>query len=433
VAVTAAMSVALGLLTLRSQHPSAVNRVLSGLAIVSGLLACWAAWLVMRRLDDTGRIARDSSRRLNAAAVTGHELVWEIDRDGVMTYLSDVAREMFGIDPAEVVGQSCFLLLPPEEQHRARSLLTYYVRERRGWEALTFPALHTDGELRWVETTGVAHLDAHGDVIGFTATTHQLDAEALTAMALTETRGRVQDVLTERGLTTVFQPIVDVESGVVVGHEALSRFPAEPAQGPDRWFADADSTGLGLELDVLALETALATAQQLPAACYVSVNVTPATLQSDRLAAAVAAAGISGGRIVVEITEHVSVDDYQTLREPLERLRLLGVRLAVDDAGAGYASFRHILRLRPEFIKLDQEIIRGIHADPARRALAAAVVMFALDVGATVIAEGVETAEELAMVTTLGIDAVQGYLLGRPTADPAEWARSRRLDVTRAG
>jgi EAL domain-containing protein (putative c-di-GMP-specific phosphodiesterase class I) len=109
----------------------------------------------------------------------------------------------------------------------------------------------------------------------------------------------------------------------------------------------------------------------------------------------------------------------------------MGVRLAVDDAGAGYASFRHILRLRPEFIKLDQEITRDIQLDPARRALAAAVVMFALDVGATVIAEGVETDDELAMVANLGIDSAQGYLLGRPSADPMQWTRSWQLEHLR--
>jgi EAL domain-containing protein (putative c-di-GMP-specific phosphodiesterase class I) len=107
------------------------------------------------------------------------------------------------------------------------------------------------------------------------------------------------------------------------------------------------------------------------------------------------------------------------------------VRLAVDDAGAGYASFRHILLLRPEFIKLDREINSGIHADAARRALAAAVAIFALDVGATVIAEGVETEEEASMIATLGIDAIQGYLFGRPTADLEDLWRSRRADVAR--
>jgi PAS domain S-box-containing protein len=414
VAVTATISVTLGLLTLFSMHAARVTRVLGLVGIIAGPLACWVAWLLAGRLRAAGRLARDSSRRLQSAAVTGHELVWEIDPEGVVTYMSDLSREMFGVEPADLVGHTVFVLLPEDQQAHARELLETSIAERRGWSGLTFEAYSGEGELRWVETTGVAHLDTRGDVSSFTATTRVLDAVAVQQITLDRIRDRVQSVLTDGRLTTVFQPIVAVGTGAVVGHEALSRFPDPPVQGPDRWFADADRVGLGLHLDLLALQTALSTAEQLPAFGYVSMNITPATLQSGLLTDVIAGAAIPGERIVVEITEHVSVEDYQILRAPLDELRALGVRLAVDDAGAGYASFRHILRLRPEFIKLDQEITRGIHADAARRALAAAVVMFALDVGATVIAEGVETEEELAMVATLGIDAAQGYLIGRP-------------------
>ena len=424
----AATSLALGLVTLRSSTASGPARALAVLGIAAGPLTCFAAWRLRHRLRVFGRQARESSRRLDLAAVTGHELVWEIEPNGVVTYMSEVAREMFGVDPADMVGQSVFILLPPEQQDAARALLADSVREGRGWTGLRFAAAHADGELRWVETTGVAHVDDAGRVYGFTATTRHMDTEAVRRMAQEIVRDRIQRVLAERRLTTVFQPIVDLESGQALGHEALSRFPDEPAQGPDRWFAEAEQVGLGVELDLLAVEIALVAAEQLPARGYVSINVTPAALQSPSLQELLGAAALPGERLVVEITEHVSVEDYQTLRQPLEALRAMGVRLAVDDAGAGYASFRHILRLRPEFIKLDQEITRDIQLDPARRALAAAVVMFALDVGATVIAEGVETDDELAMVANLGIDAAQGYLLGRPSADPTQWMRSWQFE-----
>lgn len=434
--VAAAASVAVfgltfGLLASRSSDRWGLGLGLSVLGLLVGSLVGGAVWLVGSRLQKATRLAQDSARRLDCAAATGHELVWEIDPDGIVTYMSEVAREMFGIDPSLVMGQSVFVLLPSDDQGRARGLLESSVHQGRGWDGLTFEALHTDGGRRWVETSGIPHVDDDGRLRGFTATTRQLDSGALQRLTLGSTRERLRRVLDDKLLSTVFQPIVDVGSGRVVGHEALTRFSAEPVQGPDRWFAEAEQVGLGAELDVLAVQTALFAAQRLPRHGYVSVNVTPATLQSALLVQLVETAPIAGDRIVLELTEHVSVEDYQTFRVPLERLRALGVRLAVDDAGAGYASFRHILRLRPEFIKLDQEIIRGIEADPARRALAAAVVMFSLDVGATVIAEGVETAPELSMVANLGIDAAQGYLLGRPSADPQEWGRSHQPRMAR--
>jgi PAS domain S-box-containing protein len=431
VASVTLFSLTLAVLTVQARNRSDLAVGLSALGILAAPLVGGAGWLVGSRLRKTTRLAEDSARRLDCAATTGHELVWEIDPEGVVTYMSEVAREMFGIDPALIVGQSVFMLLPTADQGRARGLLEESVREGRGWSGVTFEALHADGERRWVETSGVPHVDDHGRLRGFTATTRQLDASAVLRLSLDSTRDRLRRALDDRLLSTVFQPIVDVESGRVVGHEALSRFSAEPVQGPDRWFADAEQVGLAAELDVLAVQTALFAAQRLPRHGYVSVNVTPATLQSALLVQLVETAPLPGERIVIELTEHVSVEDYQTFREPLERLRALGVRLAVDDAGAGYASFRHILRLRPEFIKLDQEIIRGIEADPARRALAAALVMFALEVGATVIAEGVETVAELSMIANLGVDSAQGYLLGRPTADPRQWGRSRQPRMVR--
>lgn len=103
-------------------------------------------------------------------------------------------------------------------------------------------------------------------------------------------------------------------------------------------------------------------------------------------------------RVVVELTEHAQVADYALLEQRLAGLRAAGVRVAVDDAGAGFASMRHIVRLRPDIIKIDLELTRGVDADPARRALAAALITFGADIGATIVAEGVETAGELAVL-----------------------------------
>lgn len=431
--VTVAVCGALFVLASRGDDRDTTIRVLSVTGALTGSLLSWLTWYIASRLQRTHRIATDSVRRLTSSAATAHELVWEIDPDGLVTYMSDVARTMFGVEPEAMVGRSVFDLLSTDRQDPARSLLELAVRERRGWSALRFEAPDGNGRVRWVETSGVAHLDDHGVVRGFTATTRVLDTGAVQQLTLDEERRRVEAVMTDGRLATVFQPIVEVPSGDVLGYEALSRFDGEPRRTPDLWFAEAERVGLVVDLDLLAVTTAFAAARQLPDSAYVSVNVTPATLQSGRLADLIAEAPLPGDRIVVEITEHVSVEDYQILRAPLTHLRSLGVRLAVDDAGAGYASFRHILLLRPEFIKLDREIITGIHTDAARRALAAAVAIFALDVGATVIAEGVETSDEASMIATLGIGAVQGYLLGRPTTDLSELRRSRRGDIARYG
>jgi PAS domain S-box-containing protein len=391
--------------------------VLAAALIAAGSVSVATLWWGATGVRQLARVAADSSRRLDYAARTGHELIWEIDPDGTVTYMSDVAHEMFGTDPAELVGRSVFVLLPDSEQQRGRQLLADAVHERRGWTGLIFEALHADGVLRWVETTSVAHLDDAGHVRSFTATTRRMDAEDFARREHEAIRTRIEAVLRDQALFTVFQPIIDVNDRRIIGYEALSRVSADPLRPPDQWFADAGKVGMARELDCLAIRSALSAAGRLPQHGYVSVNAAPSTLESDCLLPLLRDTGFPGDRLVLEITEHVSVEDYRTLRNPIAELRGRGVRIAVDDAGSGYASFRHILRLGPEFIKLDQEIIRDIHLDPARRALAAAVAYFAHEVGATVIAEGVETDEELRTVSALGIDVVQGFLLGRPTAD----------------
>ena len=135
--------------------------------------------------------------------------------------------------------------------------------------------------------------------------------------------------------------------------------------------------------------------------------------------------------LVIEITEHAAVDDYEALATALRRHRAAGLRIAVDDAGAGYASLRHILKLRPDFIKIDLSLVRDIHLDPVRQALVTALVTFASTVGAVLVAEGVEAQAELDMLVGLGVRHMQGYLLCPPCTDPptAGFVRPSRLAV----
>jgi EAL domain-containing protein (putative c-di-GMP-specific phosphodiesterase class I) len=223
----------------------------------------------------------------------------------------------------------------------------------------------------------------------------------------------VRITLADRSLQTVFQPIVDLRTGGTVGAEALARFTAPPFRAPDLWFAEAAELGLGTELEVTALRSALEQLEKLPSGLYLSINASPATIVSAEFRASMAE--IPAERVVLELTEHTGVDDYHLFGEAIAELRSNGLRLAVDDAGSGFSSFRHILNLRPDIIKLDIALTRGIDTDPARRALGSAMLTFGLDAyNASIVAEGVETQSELTTLQGLGCHYGQGYYLGRP-------------------
>ena len=237
------------------------------------------------------------------------------------------------------------------------------------------------------------------------------------------TRRRVEAVLAGGSITTAMQPIYDLESGVVIGVEALSRFPDDPTIQPDAWFADAHHTGYGLALELLAVRLALGRAVCLPEGLYISVNVSPSTLAHPELLQAIVGSPIDPSRVVIELTEHAVVSDYRVMHSAIEPLRRHGVRLAVDDACAGYSSLRHVVDLRPDIVKIDRSLISDADQDGGRRALIEATVHLARDLGITVIGEGVETRAELAVLRELGVERGQGYLLGKPTEEEQEWSR----------
>lgn len=218
----------------------------------------------------------------------------------------------------------------------------------------------------------------------------------------------------DRGIGTVFQPIIDISEGRPVGFEALARFTADPHQPPDVWSATAADVDLGVDLELAVLCAALRQFPLLPPPAYMSVNLGPATMTSPRLATALLGAPLE--RVVLELTEHARIDDYDLIMASLNPLREQGVRLAIDDAGAGFASLRHVLLLDPDIIKLDVSLTRGIDTDRPRRALARGLVSFGREVGATLVGEGVESASELAALRRLGVACAQGYYLGRPAA-----------------
>jgi EAL domain-containing protein (putative c-di-GMP-specific phosphodiesterase class I) len=225
-------------------------------------------------------------------------------------------------------------------------------------------------------------------------------------------RDRVAAVLAGGLIDSVVQPIVDLDTGAVNAVESLARFPSEPRRGPDVWFAEAETVGLGVELEELAVRRSLRQLDQLPGAVTFGLNISYDMLVSGRMMGLLT--GQPARRIFVELTEHVMFGDYARAREAIAELRAAGVRVAIDDVGAGYSSFRHVLEVAPDAIKLDRCFTAGIEHDRARRAMAAGFVHFAGEMGIDLIAEGIETERELESVRNLGVTLGQGYLIARP-------------------
>jgi EAL domain-containing protein (putative c-di-GMP-specific phosphodiesterase class I) len=232
----------------------------------------------------------------------------------------------------------------------------------------------------------------------------------------------LEGIIAAGAFTPNFQPVVSLADGAVVGYEALTRF----ADGvpPEVRFADATRLGLGFELERATLAASFEAAQGLPDGAFLSLNVSPGfVLASPDLPALL---GGRGRDVVLEITEHAPVDDYEALRAAFGHIDP-PVAVAVDDAGSGYASLRHILALRPAYVKLDLSWVRGIDADPARQALVAGLVFFAAEIGCQLIGEGVETEAERATLLRLKVPLGQGYLFGRPApAREASAIKARR-------
>jgi EAL domain-containing protein (putative c-di-GMP-specific phosphodiesterase class I) len=240
----------------------------------------------------------------------------------------------------------------------------------------------------------------------------RLDLDRDVARHQKEVEERVARVIDGGDLSLVFQPIVEVPSGDVVGFEALSRFPGPPQRSPDLWFNEAAAIGRGPELEMVAVRKALGVLDQLPANAFVGVNVSPQLVMTGVLEK-LCDAGMCP-RLVFELTEHVAVSDYAPLAAALAPLRARGARIAVDDAGAGYATLHHVLALEPDIIKLDRSLTAGVDIDAARRALASALIGFAGEVSAELVAEGIETGGELEVMTRLGANLVQGFYIARP-------------------
>lgn len=240
----------------------------------------------------------------------------------------------------------------------------------------------------------------------------QIERDVESRNAQTEIETRINAVVAGEGLSMVYQPIYELEQHTIAGFESLARFSAMPSRTPDVWFNEAAQVGLNKSLETSAVKQALKAFEHLPPDVYLSINASPESILEGDMASVLD--GWPLERLVLEVTEHSAIEHYADLATGLDPLRARGLRLAIDDAGAGYASFRHILNLSPDLIKLDNTITRDIDTRRSQRALAAALVTFAREVDSQIIAEGVETDSELSVLQQLQVHYGQGYLLGKP-------------------
>jgi diguanylate cyclase (GGDEF)-like protein len=256
-----------------------------------------------------------------------------------------------------------------------------------------------DGALYWAKSSGRAQ-------------TRRYDPREVILLSGAEQRAQVQAVLDgDDALTPVFQPIVELSTGRVAGYEALSRFTqAEPARAPDLWFAQARRCGLGPALEAKALAVSLAVPDR-PPGTFLSLNISPGALMSNEVAA-VLPKDLSD--LVIELTEDEVFSSDIGLDAMLSDLRDRGARIAVDDAGAGYAGLQQVVRVSPEILKIDRSLITGVDVDSSKMALLEALARFASTTGAAVCGEGIETVEELRMLARADTTYAQGYALGRP-------------------
>ena len=248
-----------------------------------------------------------------------------------------------------------------------------------------------------------------GGVVSELAT--QLRRQEIEREADEALRGDIERFVSGHGVWMVYQPIQDLETGAEVGLEALARFGSIPAKTPDRWFAEAIALELGHQLELRTLGEALDALPRIADGTFLSVNCSSGVAASPDVAERLD--GVEH-RVVLEITEHEAIEDYGALAQGLAPLRERGLRVAVDDVGAGYASLRHALQLAPDMVKMDMSLTRDVNRDAGRRALASALISFASETNMTIVAEGIETAGELEALRALGVPYGQGFHLARP-------------------
>ncbi|KPH92243.1 MULTISPECIES: EAL domain-containing protein [Pseudoalteromonas] len=227
-------------------------------------------------------------------------------------------------------------------------------------------------------------------------------------------KSAIEQIISDNDISIYFQPIFSLKNNKVAGFESLARFFTTPYKTPDVWFKEAKKVGLNETLEMLAIKNAVTNIAKFNNSTYIAINCSPSHILSGALKNTLQ--NIDCTRLVLEITEHSPISDYEKMRTALTPLRKSGLRLAIDDVGAGFSSFQHILELEADIIKLDISLTQNINTDDRKFLLAKALCGFAKAIDCTIVAEGIETEEELNSLRKLNVDSVQGYFIGRPTA-----------------
>lgn len=404
---------------------------------IAGLCALLAVVVtslaVAQRLVHSRRELEHRTRTVAAAESLSSDWLWESDLDGRLTYCSEGVHTLLGYAPEAVVGRSVLdLLYDADSRRRAQQLLVGRRTALSGWQDVDLRWMHQDGRPIRLTGSAVVVRDAKGRVAGFRGARRPVGADA--PVGDREALRRIQDFVADPDLDMALQPVLSLADRSIIGAEALARF--RDGRGPDQWFREAQACGMSKQLDLVAFEAAVGLLEEIPPGLTLAINAGPDLLLDTRLRRRLVQSGLPLDRLLIEVTEHARVTDYAALGRAVESLREHQVRFAIDDTGAGYASMNHVLQLRPDVIKLDRGLITGIESDPARRALVTALVLLALELGASVTGEGIETLGQLEALETLGVDHGQGTLLARPSTDRDQWATwwaRRTVPVTSRG
>ncbi len=372
-----------------------VNSSLSGLAVRTGRIA---------RTDDgrlDPRTDAEAIRRVGCVSILALPLHSGSDQIAVLKVTSQVANAFTPADDAVLMSLADFMRT----------------------------ALNLAAEMARVTTTLLA-AGVAADVDRSRVQSARFVAEVMRPGLVDDILGhrQIREILRTTRMDTVIQPITDLRTGRIVHVEALSRFAATPLRSPDKWFADAHRVGLGLQLELAAVNNAVALLDHLPSDVGLCINVGPVALRSAGLLDLIPEQ--HRHRVVLEITEHEALDPL-AIAGPLDIIRNGGVRIAIDDTGSGYSSLNNLLRIKPDIIKLDRELVRGIDHDPVRRAMARALVHLAReDSVATIVAEGIETEAEAATLVLLGVPLGQGYFFAKPApVSQTSWSQTWHMTV----
>jgi diguanylate cyclase (GGDEF)-like protein len=346
--------------------------------------------------------------------------------------INEVAR--YADRPFRVGGDEFAILMPHTDAEGAlqiaRRLQERAAQPRNGGRSMNFsggisacPLLATtrsqlysqaDAALYWCKRHGRASIDVF----------HPVRDRAASLEATNELSAAIAKVVNERLVRPVYQPIVELTTGRVIGFEGLTRpLPESGFADPGSMFTAAETVGRTVELDQACLHAVVAGAREMPLDQLLTINISPRTIEAphfsaDALLVILARYAIEPQRVVVELTERETVEDVTRLQSNLTALQRAGVRIAADDVGAGNAGLRLLSQFRFDIVKIDLTLVQEGSERDSSRAVLRSLRDLASRWGASVIAEGIETVAQLKTVRELGMTAGQGYLLGRPSPSP---------------